>query len=69
MKENGGLWGAGYFVVKTIVPSDLEWLDNILPTSKSFKKLEMEDPAADHKVAWQFFERGKMYIKLHYDMV
>ena len=60
---------AVHFVVKTIVPSDLEWLENILQTSKSYKKLEMEDPEADHKAAWQFFERGKMYIKLDDDMV
>lgn len=69
LKENGGLLDAVHFVVKTTEPADVEWLDKLIPTSESYKKLELEDPKADHKEAWRFFERGKMYLKIDDDMV
>ena len=57
------------FVAKTTNVEDLEWLDQLIPTSKSYKKRILPDPGINFGMLWDIFERGKMYLKIDDDVV
>ncbi|KAL9057975.1 MAG: hypothetical protein Q9206_002113 [Seirophora lacunosa] len=61
LKENGGVIDQVLFVTKTTNVEDLEWLDQLIPTSKSYKKRILADPGINFGMTWHIFERGKMY--------
>ena len=57
------------FVTKTTNVEDLEWLDQLIPTSKSYKKRILSDPGINFGMTWDIFEKGKMYLKIDDDVV
>lgn len=57
------------FVTKTTNVDDLEWLDQLIPTSKSYKKRILADPGINFGMTWDIFEKGKMYLKIDDDVV
>lgn len=69
LKENGGLLDQVLFVTRTTNVEDLEWLDQLIPTSKSYKKRILADPGINFGMTWDIFERGKMYLKIDDDVV
>ncbi|CAF9934625.1 MAG: hypothetical protein HETSPECPRED_009296 [Heterodermia speciosa] len=69
LKENGGLLDEVLFVTKTTNVEDLEWLDQLIPTSKSYKKRILPDPGINFGMTWDIFERGKMYLKIDDDVI
>lgn len=69
LKENGGVLDQVLFVTKTTNVEDLEWLDQLIPTSKSYKKRILADPGINFGMTWHIFERGKMYLKIDDDVV
>lgn len=56
-------------MTKTTNVDDLEWLDQLIPTSKSYKKRILADPGINFGMTWEIFERGKMYLKIDDDVV
>lgn len=56
--------------MRTEDAEDLEYLDQLLPTSKSYSRFEGEG-GFDFGKAWypEIFEREKMYLKLDDDVV
>ena len=57
------------FVTKTTNVEDLEWLDQLVPTSKGYRKRILPDPGINFGMTWDIFERGKMYLKIDDDVV
>ncbi|KAL8704573.1 MAG: hypothetical protein Q9201_002265 [Fulgogasparrea decipioides] len=67
--ENGGLLDEVIFVAKTNDVADLEWLDQLIPTSKSYKKRMLADRGINFGQTWDIFEKGTMYIKIDDDVM
>ena len=47
----------------------MEWLDELIPTAKGYKKRILRDPGINFGMTWDIFERGKMYLKIDDDVV
>jgi len=56
------------FVVRTSDEDDLEWLEWLITTSKSYKK-RIGQEGLNFGMTWELFERGKMYLKIDDDVV
>ncbi|KAL8736559.1 MAG: hypothetical protein Q9181_002369 [Wetmoreana brouardii] len=67
--ENGGLLDEVIFVTKTNDVADLEWLDQLIPTSKSYKKRMLADRGINFGQTWDIFEKGTMYVKIDDDVM
>jgi hypothetical protein len=67
--ENGGFLDEIMFVIKTTIADDLAYLDELIGTSKSYKKQTIDDPKGPHGLAWTIVERGVMYVKIDDDVV
>jgi len=67
--ENGGVLDEIMFIVKTTNADDLAYLDELVKTSKGYRKQEMDDPKGLHGLAWGLVERGVMYVKFDDDVV
>lgn len=57
------------FVVKTTDGNDLAYLDQLLQTSKSYRKQTLENPHGLHGETWTVVERGVMYVKIDDDVL
>lgn len=67
--ENGGILDEIRFIVKTTNADDLAYLDELLQTSKSYKRQTVDDPKGLHGLAWEVVKRGVMYVKIDDDVV
>ena len=56
-------------MTKTTDVEDLEWLDDLIPTSKRYQKRILADPGISFGMTWDLFERGTMYLKIDDDVV
>lgn len=56
-------------MTRTTNVEDLEWLDQLIPTAKGYKKRILADPGINFGMTWDIFERGKMYLKIDDDVV
>ena len=57
------------FIIKTANADDLAYLEQLLLTSKSYKKQTLENPEGLHGETWTVVERGRMYVKIDDDVV
>ncbi len=55
-------------MVRTSDEDDLEWLEWLITTSKSYKKRNGQE-GLNFGLTWELFERGKMYLKIDDDVV
>ena len=67
--KNGGVLDEIMFIVKTTNADDLAYLDELIQTSKSYKKQTIDDPQGQHGLTWSVVERGVMYVKIDDDVV
>ena len=57
------------FVVKTDDAEDIEWLDQLVDTSSSYRKVDLPDTDVNFGQVWNVVERGTMYVKIDDDVV
>ena len=67
--ENGGSLDEVHFVVKTNDVKDLQWLDKLILTSKSYVRVDLPNTNVNFGQVWDIFERGIMYVKIDDDVV
>ena len=67
--ENGGSLDEVQFVVKTNDAEDLKWLDELVDTSSSYRKVDLPNTNINFGQVWDIFERGTMYVKIDDDVV
>jgi hypothetical protein len=73
LKENGGWLDEVHWVLNTNKESDLLYLEELLKTSDSYKKVDLTTEGAvgfaGFAKAWGHVERGKLYVKIDDDVV
>lgn len=72
--ENGGRLNEVIFVARTDDVEDLQWLDRLLETSKSYSRFNLTENGGkaskvDYGKVWNLVLPGIMYIKIDDDVV
>ena len=70
LAENGGWLDEVHWVQNTQNEEDLEYLDEILASSPTYKKIALSDEErSSFEHAWEHLERGALYVKVDDDVV
>ena len=67
--ENGGVLDGIIFVVKTEVPEDLAYLEELLASNPSYTAQYQHQGGFDYSQMWNSCEKGVMYVKIDDDVV
>jgi hypothetical protein len=66
---NGGLLDHVIFIARTYNQEDLAYLDEIIADEPLFVRRNIDDKKEGYIAAWDFVEKGVMYIKIDDDIV
>ncbi|KAF2455657.1 hypothetical protein BDY21DRAFT_69778 [Lineolata rhizophorae] len=67
--ENGGMLDEVIFLARTTNQEHLEWLDGLVGTTDSYRRVDVEFEGNNYASAYDVCEPGVMYIKIDDDIV
>ncbi|KAF1981766.1 hypothetical protein K402DRAFT_398289 [Aulographum hederae CBS 113979] len=69
LAENGGLFDQVLFLARTDKKEDLDWLDVLVKTTPSYRRVNVSTIGDQYASAYDVCEDGTMYIKIDDDIV